>query len=168
MHFGRGEAFPRSSVVNNRPGNEPINSSVEHGRENALPLQRGCGGCQWQHIAYDAQLKFKTEIVREQFARIGKISDAPVRNTIGMSDPWHYRNNVQFVMDADGRLCFRALESHDLVRIEECHILHPLLDEMFRSLEFEEGGFDGVTLRAGTRTNQKLVILEGQSDSHLN
>lgn len=124
----------------------------------------GCGGCQWQHIAYDAQLKFKTEIVREQFARIGKIADAPVLDTIGMSEPWLYRNNVQFVMDADGRLCFRSLESHDLVRIEECHIIHPLIDELFRSLEFEEGGFDGVTLRAGTRTNQKLVILEGQDD----
>jgi 23S rRNA (uracil1939-C5)-methyltransferase len=61
-------------------------------------------------------------------------------------------------------LCFRAFESHDLVRIDECHIMHPLVAELFHSLEFEEGGFDGVTLRAGTRTNQKLVILEGQGD----
>ena len=123
-----------------------------------------CGGCQWQHIAYDAQLKFKTEIVREQFARIGKLPDAPVRDAIGMSEPWHYRNNVQFQLDADGHLCFRALESHDLVRIHECHIIHPLLDEMFRALEFDGADFAGVTLRAGTATGQKLAILEGNDD----
>jgi 23S rRNA (uracil1939-C5)-methyltransferase len=124
----------------------------------------GCGGCQWQHIAYDAQLQFKTAIVREQFMRIGKIPDAPVRDTLGMNDPWHYRNNVQFQLDTDGRLCFRALESHDLVRINECHIIHPLLAEMFRALEFGGADFAGVTLRAGTGTGEKLVVLEGTDD----
>lgn len=125
---------------------------------------RGCGGCQWQHIAYDAQLKFKTEIVREQFARIGKMPDAPVRDAIGMTEPWRYRNNVQFQIDDDGRLCFRAMESHDLVRIGECHIIHPLIDGMFHSLEFEGADFSGVTLRAGIKTGQKLLILEGRDD----
>jgi 23S rRNA (uracil1939-C5)-methyltransferase len=124
-----------------------------------------CGGCQWQHIAYDAQLRFKTEIVREQLARIGKLPDAPVRETIGMSEPWHYRNNVQFQLDDAGRLCFRALESHDLVPIRECHIIDPLLGEMFRALEFEGADFVEVMLRAGTRTGQKLVILEGRDDA---
>ncbi len=123
----------------------------------------GCGGCQWQHIAYDAQLQFKTEIVREQFARIGKISDAPVRDTIGMTDPWHYRNNVQFQIDGDGKLCLRAFESHALIPIRECHILHPLVDEMFHSLELGSTDFAGVMLRAGTQTGQKMVILEGRA-----
>jgi 23S rRNA (uracil1939-C5)-methyltransferase len=122
----------------------------------------GCGGCQWQHIAYDAQLKFKTEIVREQFARIGKIADAPVRETIGMNEPWRYRNNAQFQLDGEGRLCFRALESRDLVPIRECHIIHPLLDEIFRAMELDRAAFTGVTLRAGTRTGQKMLILEGR------
>ncbi|MBI5305105.1 MAG: class I SAM-dependent RNA methyltransferase [Chloroflexi bacterium] len=124
----------------------------------------GCGGCQWQHIAYDAQLEFKRDIVREQFARIGKLPDAPVRDAIGMTEPWRYRNNAQFQLDAEGRLCLRALESHQLVRIAECHIIHPLLDEMFRALEFAGADFAGVTLRAGTQTGQKLLILEGNDD----
>jgi len=128
------------------------------------PRPKGCGGCQWQHIAYDAQLKFKTDIVREQFARIGKMADAPVRDMIGMTDPWRYRNNVQFQLDDEGHLCFQAFESHNLVRINECHIMHPLLDEMFRSLELEGSDFAGVTLRAGISTQQKLLILEGRDD----
>ena len=136
-----------------------------------LPPKRGrarvgdnCGGCQWQHIAYPAQLQFKTKIVREQFARLGKIPDAPVRDAIGMSEPWQYRNNVQFQLNADGQLCLRALESHDLVPIRECHILHPLLDEIFRALDFAYADFAGVTLRAGTRTGQKMIVLEGHDD----
>ena len=41
-----------------------------------------CGGCHWQHIEYAAQRRFKTDIVREQFRRIGRMPDAPVRATI--------------------------------------------------------------------------------------
>ncbi len=124
-----------------------------------------CGGCQWQHLAYDAQLRFKTDIVREQFARIARMPDAPVRDTLGMHEPWRYRNNVQFQLDAAGHLCLCALEAHDLVRIRECHLLHPLLDEMFGALEFAGADFAGVTLRAGTRTGEKLLLLEGRDDA---
>jgi 23S rRNA (uracil1939-C5)-methyltransferase len=147
------------------PSPSPVGMGEGEGGPRGIRMGVGCGGCQWQHISYDAQLKFKTEIVREQFARIGKLQDAPVRETIGMPDPWHYRNNVQFQMDAEGRLCFRALESHDLVRIRECHILHPLLDEMFHALDFEGAEFDGVTLRAGTQTDQKMLVLEGRDQA---
>ncbi len=146
----------------------PSPDELRQERGKGVPEGRGmgvrCGGCHWQHIAYDAQLKFKTAIVREQFARVGKMPAAPVRDTIGMSEPWRYRNNAQFQLDADGHLCFRALESHDLVRINECHIIHPLLDEMFRALDFEGTDFVGVTLRAGTKTSQKLLILQGRDD----
>lgn len=127
---------------------------------------RGCGGCQWQHIAYDTQLKFKTDIVREQFERLGKMPDAPVRDTIGMHDPWRYRNNVQFQLDREGKLCFRAFNSNALIPIAECHVTHPLVDELFHTLEldsaFADGGLGGVTLRAGTRTSEKMMILEGE------
>jgi len=167
-HFGqpsRGEALPNSDFNSKQIEARQSNSNLSPSASDASPLQtRACGGCQWQHIAYDAQLKFKTDIVREQFARIGKMPDAPVRETIGMSEPWRYRNNVQFQMDGDGHLCFRAMESHDLVRINECHIIHPLIDEMFRALEFEGADFSGVTLRAGIKTGQKLMMLEGRDD----
>lgn len=127
--------------------------------------RRGCGGCQWQHIAYAAQLKFKADIVREQFARIAKIPDAPVAETLGMAEPWEYRNHVQFDLDEDGRLCFRALESHERVPIKECYIQHPRVYEMFLSTELEGAGYAGVVLRAGTRTGQKMLVLQGRDNA---
>ncbi len=142
----------------------PNRTSSSGEREGVGGEARGCGGCQWQHIAYDAQLKFKADIVREQFARIGKLPDAPVRDTIGMSEPWDYRNNVQFQVDAEGRLCFRMLESHRLVPIQVCFIQHPLVYEMFRGTELQGSDYSGVTLRAGTRTGQKMMLLEGRDD----
>ena len=151
---------PRCPHFASPPTPSPDGIRQERGQRGEV----GCGGCQWQHIAYDAQLKFKTDIVREQFARIGKIADAPVRDMIGMPDPWRYRNHVQFQMDGNGHLCFQAFESHRLVKINECHIMHPLLDEMFRALELEGGDFEGVSLRAGIATGQKLLILEGRDD----
>ena len=143
------------------PSPSPVGTGEGEGGR-GMRMGGGCGGCQWQHIAYDAQLQFKADIVREQFARIGKLPNVPVRDALGMANPWHYRNNVQFQLDADGRLCFRALESHDLIRINECHIQHPLLDEMFRALEFEGADLAGIMLRAGTQTGQKMLVLEGR------
>jgi 23S rRNA (uracil1939-C5)-methyltransferase len=155
-HFGP-PTLPRSPIPLSPP-------RPDEKKEGATRPVRGCGGCQWQHIAYEAQLRFKAEIVREQFARIGKIADAPVRETIGMSEPWDYRNHVQFHVDDEGRLCFRAWESHRLVPIQECYIQHPLVYEMFKTMELEGADYGGVTLRAGTRTGQKMIVLEGRDE----
>ena len=50
-----------------------------------------CGGCQWQHIAYQAQLEFKAAVVGNQLARLGRLPDVQVKPTIPSASPWHYR-----------------------------------------------------------------------------
>ena len=68
-----------------------------------------CGGCQWQHASYEAQLQFKRGIVAEQLQRIGHFEDADqlVLPTIGMAEPWHYRNHARFTVGRRfGELCF--------------------------------------------------------------
>lgn len=54
-----------------------------------------CGGCNYQHIPYEAQLKFKTEILRETLRRIGRI-EWPGEITSHASPPWSYRNRAQW------------------------------------------------------------------------
>jgi 23S rRNA (uracil1939-C5)-methyltransferase len=56
-----------------------------------------CGGCQWQHIAYAAQLRFKREIVADQLARLAGLRDVPVAETVASPAPWNYRNHARFV-----------------------------------------------------------------------
>ncbi len=84
-----------------------------------------CGGCQGQHIAYAAQLQFKTQIVREQFQRIGRLADANVRDTIPSPNAWAYRNHVRFTKSAEGPLGFQAARSNRVVPIEACYIVEP-------------------------------------------
>ena len=61
-----------------------------------------CGGCQWQHIDYPAQLLYKTDVVRDQLSRLGGLTDALVRPTLAVSEPWGYRNHVQLHSSPDG------------------------------------------------------------------
>ncbi len=118
-----------------------------------------CGGCQWQHIAYDAQLRYKERIVRGQLERIAKIPDPPVRPVIGMADPWAYRNNMQFAVDDEGRLCLLAAGTNRPVPVGDCRLLCPELAEVTGDLELQFPELRRVTLRAGPR-GERMMILE--------
>ena len=87
-----------------------------------------CGGCQWQQIDYSAQLRFKTEIVREQLTRIGKLDNPPVLDCMPSEGAYHYRNHARLAVAPSGRLGYRAAASHQVVEIEECPILEATLE----------------------------------------
>lgn len=89
-----------------------------------------CGGCQWQHIAYDAQIAFKRQVVEEQFRRIGHL-DLAVGATHA-AEPWEYRHSAAIAL---GHVAgFRARGSRWEVKIEQCAIAHPAISELLRQL----------------------------------
>ncbi|HLP52834.1 MAG TPA: 23S rRNA (uracil(1939)-C(5))-methyltransferase RlmD [Chitinophagales bacterium] len=55
-----------------------------------------CGGCKWQHIGYDEQLKFKKKIVTDAFERIGKIDFPEMPDVLGCTENFFYRNKLEF------------------------------------------------------------------------
>ena len=71
-----------------------------------------CGGCQLQHLDYGKQLEEKTKRVQEVLARIGKLENFVLKPTLGMEEPWYYRNKAQLhvgMMEGKVRLCSKKL-----------------------------------------------------------
>ena len=62
-----------------------------------------CGGCVWQHWAYESQLAHKTESVKNGLEEQG-FDPALVKPAIGMKEPWHYRNKMEFTFSTDGKM----------------------------------------------------------------
>ena len=84
-----------------------------------------CGGCQYQHATYDAQLAYKLAILRETLLRGGVAP--PTEIAMLAAEPWAYRNRIRLAFDRDGRPGYRSRRSHAIVAVEECPIAAPLL-----------------------------------------
>jgi 23S rRNA (uracil1939-C5)-methyltransferase len=125
---------------------------------------QGCGGCQWQHVAYEAQLRFKAQIVADQLSRIGRLTDPPVEPTVPDPSGWTYRNQARFHPAPEGGLGFRTASGHRVVPLETCPILHPLLADLFEDLDLDLPGLTALTLRAGTETGERMLIFETETD----
>ncbi len=123
-----------------------------------------CGGCQWQHIAYPAQLELKATVVGDQLARLGRLPDVPVRRPIPSPSPWQYRNHVQFAVTVDGQLGFVATDGRQVETVEVCYLLHPLLEELFAALDLEQPGLARLSLRSGINTGDQMMIFETHDD----
>jgi 23S rRNA (uracil1939-C5)-methyltransferase len=84
-----------------------------------------CGGCQYQHANYAAQLEFKKAILRETLGR-GDVR-APEEIAVLAAEPWGYRNRIRLALDAEGNPGYRERRSHATIAITECPIAAPLL-----------------------------------------
>lgn len=85
-----------------------------------------------QHLAYPAQLAFKQTQVKNVMAKIAKMPDVKVEATLGMENPFEYRNKAQVpVRKIDDHLAtgFFRKNSHDLVEIDNYHIQDEKIDE---------------------------------------
>lgn len=134
--------------------------------EPPCPYFGRCGGCQWQHIAYVAQLRTKEHIVRSLLERIGGQAETLVRPTLPMDSergPWGYRSHVQLVpASADSLGGYRAHGSHDVVPVDECLIAHPLMRALWPAASAPYPGLERVSLRTGTATGERMVIYHGR------
>ncbi len=118
-----------------------------------------CGGCQWQFAEYQAQLEWKQSVVEGQLAHLGRMSDPPVRATVAPGDPYHYRNRMDFAVEA-GRPALRRRRSRDLTALDECLLLEPRLAELLEAAG-DLGRAEGITLRIGVTTGETLAVIEG-------
>ncbi|MEK4234805.1 23S rRNA (uracil(1939)-C(5))-methyltransferase RlmD [Paenibacillus sp. FSL H7-0714] len=159
-----------------------------------------CGGCQLQHMDYAAQLAWKRQLVVDNLERIGKLrvsgggGDAGtdptggilVRPTLGMDEPWRYRNKAQVPIGVtEGGLVggFYARGSHRIIDMETCLIQHEDNDDVVRKVKeigrkrgitaYDEESGKGllrhVVVKKAFRTGEMMVVLvtNGERIPHL-
>ncbi len=128
------------------------------------PPHGHCGGCQWQHIAYPAQLRFKENIVQEQLQRLGGLANPPMQPILPSPTPWLYRNHIEFSTTPEGTLGFFDTTGRRVTPIDECHIIEPALADVFDALDFDLPELARLSLRKGSADDDVMLIFETKND----
>ncbi|MTD32098.1 23S rRNA (uracil(1939)-C(5))-methyltransferase RlmD [Planomicrobium sp. YIM 101495] len=153
-----------------------MRKSSPHRQEAPCPIYDSCGGCQLQHMKYEQQLVEKRDLVVQSLERYLKGSNIRVEPTIGMENPWHYRNKSQFQTRKKGGQVIAGLfaeESHQLINIEDCIVQHPdttavtnLVKQILEDLDIPiydgksmKGVIRTIVVRIGIRTGEIQLVL---------
>ncbi|MCG8479440.1 MAG: hypothetical protein MI724_10120 [Spirochaetales bacterium] len=130
-----------------------------HRRKPACVLFGTCGGCDWQHLSYDAQIEWKRRIVAENLRRIGGLSIDPSAIEVVRGAEYGYRNRIQLHRDERGVLGFRRRRSRSLVAVAECPVATPRINRLLHEWADGTNGVDDVAPPHGERT----TIIDGSS-----
>lgn len=135
---------------------EPSDDRIEP----PCPYFGTCGGCAWQHAAYDAQLGWKSATVAGQLRHLAGIESVEVRPIVAAGPDYHYRNRIDLHVDGGSPAMVQG-GSHDLVPIEVCLLADEALVELFGRLG-DLRGVDRLTLRTGVNTGETVIVLDGE------
>ncbi len=119
-----------------------------------------CGGCHLQHMSYEAQLRYKRDVVLDQLKRIGGIKKPGrlVAETVASPEPWGYRARAAFHVTADGRLGFISTDPPRLEPVEWCYILDPRAMTLLESLDMDYGQMAQVQVQVGSDGESMLIL----------
>jgi 23S rRNA (uracil1939-C5)-methyltransferase len=142
------------------------------------PVYEECGGCQLQHLDYSQQLKEKRDIVIQSLERHTNlpINQMDIRETMGMENPWNYRNKSQFqVGQKDGKVLagLYGINSHNLVHIDQCAVQHSKTNKAIGTVrkvlqklqipiyseKSKKGIIRTVVARVGIQTGELQIVL---------
>ena len=100
----------------------------------ACPYFTQCGGCHYQHAAYEHQVAVKAAILRETLRRTAKL-ESPGEIQVHPSPPWSYRNRTRVRVQAQPfSLGYHRMGSHRLLAVEQCPISSPLINHALAAL----------------------------------
>ena len=125
--------------------------------EAPCPVFGTCGGCQLQHMHYEAQLKWKRQVVRQLLLDIGGFSDPPLLETVPCAIPWHYRNHMRFSVNRNGQPGLTARGSHRVLPLTHCPIAHEKINRALSILSKVENAQPQVLIRCSDVSNQMLI-----------
>lgn len=152
-----------------------------------------CGGCKWQHLSYQAQLKMKENQVRDDLQRIAKVEVDEFLPILGCTDQYHYRNKLEFtfsnkaweeVFDKANPGRLPALGFHipgmfdKVLDLENCHLAPNEANQIReavkrKALEMSLSFFDireqhgllrNLMLRCNSKNEWMLVLVVGEKN----
>ena len=100
--------------------------------DNDCPAYPGCGGCSFRHMSYNAELKLKSDAVRDAFSRIGGL-DVELKPIIGADSPDGYRNKAQYPVGCENgelKIGFYSRRSHRIVDCRACRLAPPEFEKI--------------------------------------
>lgn len=139
-------------------------------------IEHECGGCQIQSIDYNKQLEIKKNTVINNIKRIGGLENVLIHDTIGMKNPYRYRNKAQFpVKSSDNKIDigFYKINTHEIVDTEKCYIQHDVNDEVTKlikeyMIKFNVSGYDEksgkgiirhILTKTSFKTNAVMIVI---------
>ena len=164
-----------------------ITEIIEKSKDRITPtcsIYSRCGGCKTQHMSYKEQLNFKRERVKDCINKIGKLDVDVVKPTIGMKNPYRYRNKVQLPIGLkNGKLHigFFAERTHEIIDMKSCDIQDEIADKVveitrtwIRNYNIRPYNIDGqydekgvarhIMIRRGFKTGEIMVVLVTNGD----
>ena len=135
-----------------------------------------CGGCSLRHIKYEKTLEIKQNIVQSLVNKTLQ-TNIQVNKTIGMENPYYYRNKIQFPVGIDKeetpQIGVFANRTHDIIPVQDCIIQNKLAQEIAKSAfkfwidnnlsiydeKTQKGLLRHIVVKAGIKTNEYMCIM---------
>lgn len=135
-----------------------------------------CGGCQLQHMTYQAQLNMKKEQVINLFQRKAGFKDTVIHDTVGMENPWYYRNKSQIPVGKNDEqnviMGYYRQRSHQIIDMDECLIQDNIHQEVMNKIKLwfnelnvstynehkKQGLMRHVVIRTGHHSGELMVV----------
>lgn len=121
------------------------------------PVFGTCGGCQLQHMQYQAQLEWKREVVYQLLHDIGGFVDPPLLPTEPCAIPWHYRNHMRFSVNRSGQPGLTARGTHRVLPLSACPIAHERINQALHVLSQQTNARPQALIRCSAVSNQIML-----------
>jgi len=138
----------------------------KHRVEEKCRIASICGGCQLQHMSYEAQLQFKQNQMESLFERNG--FDIVINPILAAKEEWRYRNKVQvpFGEDKDGHLTYGFYRSHsnEIIPFEDCLVQSKTSNELLMEIQKQlkniskRNELRHVLIKHMTTTNEVMIV----------
>ena len=164
-----------------------IDKKSPHRVEPKCPLYEKCGACSLMHLDYNQSLVYKRELIIEAIKKYTNINPRSfeIKQTIGMENPYCYRNKASIPVLFDGKKLRGGLyeaNSNKMVYNEDCIIHNPKINEIIKEVlkvldkykikaynpKFKNGFVKYIICRIGTNINEAQVTLILNKETDLN